>query len=110
MGRRWWQKEARAKAAQEIKDRKNAPADAAQGETTEPSYAALDQATEGTVTVIEDVVNALEQVVSEIEADASVLGEEEAAPEQDDEPVVVPGITLSVNNMGPSSNKKKRRR
>lgn len=110
MGKRWWQKEARAKAEQEKKDRKNAVVDTEITEVVEPVYEKLDQATTGTVLVIEDAIDDLEQAVSELVADDSALTEVESTLEQDDDPVVVPGITLSVNSTNASNNKKKRRR
>lgn len=110
MGRRWWQKEARAKAEQEKKDLKDVVADTEISEIVEPVYETIDQAATGAISDVKTAIDALEQAVSELIADDSVLNEAESISEQADESVVVPGITLSVNNTNTSNSKKKHRR
>lgn len=115
MGRRWWQKEARAKAEQEKRAQKNAASTEEVQEVTDAAFVGSEEATtfEADVIVNEATVELI-QTISEIKSDEVVEhepvtvteAESESAVEED---VSVPGITITTNNFN-TSNKKKRRR
>lgn len=112
MGRRWWQKEARAKAEQE----RRIPAQAAT-QTVEIVNIAPHAAEEikhhdahDVLNDITEVVDTLAQVVEDASPDVQEHVEDETS-EQQDEDVSVPGIAITqAVNSSFNNNKKKRRR
>ena len=111
MGRRWWQKEARAKAEQEKRAQKNASSSQEDQEATDTVEAAVDETVEfeSDVAANEATIELI-QTIADIGVDDAVAHEPETEPEAVIEDVAVPGITVTRNNFNASNNKKKRRR
>ncbi len=112
MGRRWWQKEARAKAEQER--RFSAQAATQTDEIVNIAPHAAEEIehhdTHDVVNNIAEVVDTLTQVIEDAIPDVQENVEDESF-EQQDEDVQVPGITIAqAVNSSFNSNKKKRRR
>jgi hypothetical protein len=112
MGRRWWQKEARANAEKER--RISAQAATQTDEIVNIAPHAAEEIehhdTHDVVNNIADAVDTLAQVVEDAIPDVQENVEDESF-EQQDEDVQVPGITIAqAVNSSFNSNKKKRRR
>ena len=113
MGRLWWQKEARAKAAQALNDVKSehslnvsddvlAPV-AVSNETTDTADSA-DESVAILTQIIEDINIGSDTVAQQ---DDSVVEEEDLADQAD---VAVPGITITQSENTSFNNKKRRLR
>lgn len=115
MGRRWWQKEARAKAEQERRDAKQAVVSSVEvvevvSSEAPPTEENDQHDTHAVESVIAAAVEELTQAVEDSSSDVQEIVADDAADQQDED-VQVPGITIAQAVNPPfSSNKKKRRR
>ena len=112
MGRRWWQKEARANAEQERRFSAQAATQTDEIVNIVPHAAEEIEHHDAhdVVNNITEVVDTLAQVVEDTIPDVQENVEDESF-EQQDEDVQVPGITIAqAVNSSFNSNKKKRRR
>ena len=112
MGRRWWQKEARANAEKERRASKQAASHPDEIVNIAPHAAEEIEHHDAhdVVNNIVDAVDTLAQVVEDTIPDVQENVEDESF-EQQDEDVQVPGITIAqAVNSSFNSNKKKRRR
>lgn len=119
MGRRWWQKEARAKAEADRLAAKNAPVvesvAAAQNaedpvKEEEKTVIIVDEKVEEIIDSLESTSEELQQVVQEIKpehVDDATDAQEDEQPLDD---VKVDGISITTSNFISQNNKKKRRR
>jgi len=114
MGRLWWQKEARAKAAQARADAEAAHSLNVSDDVLAP-ITASDETTD-TADSIDESVAILTQIVEDIninsesvvQQDDNVVEEEDAADQAAD--VAVPGITITQSENTSFNNKKRRLR
>jgi hypothetical protein len=113
MGRLWWQKEARAKAAQALNDVK--PEHSLNVSNDVLDAVAVSDETTDTVDSVDETVAILTQIIEDINIDSEFVDqqddnvvEEDTADQASD--VAVPGITITQSENTSFNNKKRRLR